>query len=153
MTSYCLFSWSQPTQRFSLAAKPCSWIRSQNGAIDTFVLSRLTLTACILVALVTSAVRLPASVCPVVSAPIGKSCRMGCCVNKACCCESQKTRSLPSAPAVKDSGANQQLVAISVADKPLFCAETSAFQRTDFAAAKSIVSAQPQLAVLCSFLI
>jgi hypothetical protein len=70
-----------------------------------------------------------------------------------CCADLQKNYNLPSAPAVKDDGVNQQLVAIAAPDALKFGGRILSFARIDFAAAKSIASSQPQLAVLCSFLI
>ena len=73
---------------------------------------RLTLAMCVVAALFTSAVRLPASSCPVLSAPIGQACKPGSCPNKACCADAEKNKSLPSPPLAKNDSAGQQLVAI-----------------------------------------
>ena len=97
--------------------------------------------------------RLPANTCAISSAPIGKACQKGCCANKACCAESQKNKSLPSTPAVKDIGANQQLVAIPATNSPALFGHIPSVERADSAIAELIVYTQPQLAVLCTFLI
>src|SRR5262249_9667987 len=72
----------------------------------------MTLAAMLLTALFTSAVRLPSPGCVIAGAPIGKACHPGSCANKACCADSQKNHSLPSQPLAKESGPNQQLIAI-----------------------------------------
>jgi hypothetical protein len=113
----------------------------------------LTLTALLLTALFTSAIRLPASVCAVASPPIGKSCQQGCCGNKVCCADSQKNKSLPSTPAVKDDVANQQLVAIPATGIVAVCRQFQSSRHADFTLAKTPASTSPQLAVLCTFLI
>jgi hypothetical protein len=97
-------------------------------------------------------VRLPAAVCVVASAPIGKACHQGCCANKVCCADSEKNKSLPT-PAVKDTDANQQLVAIPLANSLNVFAQLPVVESVDPAGKKTIICAQPQLAVLCSFLI
>src|SRR5436190_5066150 len=72
------------------------------------------LTTFLLVVLLATAVRLPASVCPVASAPIGKGCQMGCCASKCCCVQLQKQQNLPSTPLAKDGAADvQPLVAVA----------------------------------------
>ena len=113
----------------------------------------MTLTAVVLTALFSSAVRLPAAVCLVASAPIGKACHQGCCANKVCCADSEKNKSLPSTPAVKDAGANQQLVAIPLANSLDAFVQFPVVESVDPGAGKAIIRAQPQLALLCSFLI
>jgi hypothetical protein len=115
--------------------------------------TRFTLTVVVLTALFSSAVRLPAAVCVVASTPIGKACHQGCCANKVCCVDSEKNKSLPSTPAVKDTGANQQPVAIPLANSLDVFAQLPVVESVDPAGKKTIICAQPQLAVLCSFLI
>jgi len=115
--------------------------------------TRFTLTAVVLTALFSSVVCQPAAVCVVASAPIVKACHQGCCANKVCCVDSEKNKSLPSTPAIKDTGANQQLVAIPATNSSGIFAQFPSVERADSADAKTIIRAQPQLAVLCSFLI
>jgi hypothetical protein len=128
------------------------WIAGAACAITNSIVRRLTLTAFLLTALFASVARLPANTCPVASPPIGKVCRQGSCPNKACCAESQKNKSLPSTPAVKDSGASQQLVAIPTTNSPASFAYIPVVER-GAAIAKAIVCAPPRLALLCTFLI
>jgi len=115
--------------------------------------TRFALTAVVLTALFSSAVRLPAAVCVVASAPIGKACHQGCCANKVCCVDSEKNKSLPSIPAAKDTGTNQQLLAVPATISSGVIVQLRSVASADSAAAKTIICAQPQLAVLCSFLI
>jgi hypothetical protein len=70
-----------------------------------------------------------------------------------CCADSEKNKSLPSTPAVKDTGANQQLVAIPLANSLAVFAHVPVVESVDPAGGKTIICAQPQLAILCSFLI
>jgi hypothetical protein len=84
---------------------------------------------------------------------MGKACLVGCCANKACCAESQKNKSLPSIPAAKDTGPNQQLPAVSATHIASLFAKLPPVERADLAGTKTTICAQPQLAVLCSFLI
>jgi hypothetical protein len=114
---------------------------------------RVTLTALMLTALFASAIRLPASACVLTSAPIGKACRQRCCANKACCAESQKSKTLPSIPAAKDATANQQIVAIQTTNVFGVVVGIRCIERTYSIRAETIICVQPQLAVLCSFLI
>src|SRR5947199_6892116 len=76
------------------------------------MINRLMLAAFMVTVLFVSAVRLPASACPVSSPPIGEACKQGSCPNKACCAEAEKNKSLPSLPIAKDDSASQQLVAV-----------------------------------------
>jgi hypothetical protein len=87
------------------------------------------------------------------SAAIGKACHQGCCANKVCCVDSEKNKSLPSTPAVKDTGANQQPVAIPLANSLDVFAQLPVVESVDPTGKKTIICAQPQLAALCSFLI
>ena len=114
---------------------------------------KLTLAAFVLTALFTSAVRLPAITCAVNSAPIGKTCKTGCCANKTCCAESQNNRSLPSTPAIKDTGASQQLVAIPTTNSVTIFGRLLSVNRVNLAIAQPRICARLQLAVLCTFLI
>ena len=117
------------------------------------VVRRVTVTALLVAVLFTSAVRLPASVCPVKSAPIGKACQMGCCSNKCCCVQLQKQQNLPSTPLAKDNASNAQPIiaitatAIAVVTPPRIVDGSlngSAFLIADHA---------PRPALLCTFLI
>lgn len=115
-------------------------------------MKKLTLTVIVLTALFASAIRLPASACVATSVPMGKACQ-GCCANKTCCADSQKIKSLPSIPAAKDATANQQLLAIQATNGFGVVVELPCVERTYSVPAETIICTQPQLAVLCSFLI
>jgi len=80
-----------------------------------------------LLGLFASAVRLPASVCPVSSAPLGQACRMGCCANKCCCADSQKNHNLPSPPAAKDNSSNHEITAVVWATTTNFVTSSPSF--------------------------
>ena len=111
-----------------------------------------TLAAILLVALFTTAARLPSSPCAVASAPIGKACRPGCCANKACCAESQKNHSLPSQPLIKDT-ANHELTAIAAPTVaiPNFSIQSS--EALPCSQATHFARSAPAPALLCTFLI
>jgi hypothetical protein len=118
------------------------------------MVKRLPLVGCMLAALFVSAVRLPASSCPVLSAPIGQACKQGSCPNKACCADAEKNKSLPSPPLAKNDGASQNLVAI-VAPRLTTCLiPVQAVERpTDLSAHRVAASATAKRAFLCTFLI
>jgi hypothetical protein len=111
----------------------------------------LTVTALICCALVSSAVRLPAFVCAVSSAAIGKACHPGCCVNKRCCAESQKT--LPSQPLAKSGSANPDFVAVAAASLARVIVPVRSFERLPHATTVYVVNTAPRPAFLCTFLI
>jgi len=70
-----------------------------------------------------------------------------------CCADSHKNKSLPSTPAVKDTTANQQLPVIQATNSLGVFTQLLLVKRADSAIAETIICAQPQLAVLCTFLI
>src|SRR5689334_493813 len=120
----------------------CSWI-----------VKRLTLTAFMLLALLAGAVRLPASVCPVSSAPLGQPCRMGCCTNKCCCADSQKNHNLPSPPAAKDNSANHEITAVVWVTTTNFVTSSQSFDVSFSSSPVAAASSAPRLELLCTFLI
>src|ERR1041384_662997 len=73
------------------------------------LVTRIALAVCLLAALFTATTRLPASVCPVASAPVGETCQMGCCANKCCCARSVKSAPAP-VPAAKQTEAKVELI-------------------------------------------
>src|SRR5438128_896215 len=113
---------------------------------------RLILAVVLVTALFSSAVRLPASACPIASAPMGKSCKMGCCASKACCVDSQKNKALPSQPLVKSS-ATHDLTAIAAPALMVaaFSVHCSHIER-DSGLSEFAIST-PRQALLCTFLI
>jgi hypothetical protein len=120
----------------------CSWI-----------VKRLTLTAFMLLGLFASAVRLPASVCPVCSAPLGQACRMGCCANKCCCADSQKNHNLPSPPAAKDYSSNHEITAIVWATTTNFVTSSPSFDVSFGSWRVAPANSAPRQELLCTFLI
>jgi hypothetical protein len=111
----------------------------------------LTIVAVLLTALFTGAVRLPASMCPIASAQMGKACH-GCCANKKCCADSQKNYNLPSQPLAKDSASNHDLMAVAV----VALAKGFSFQSFELrpdSSATQFANSAPRLALLCTFLI
>ena len=117
------------------------------------IVKRLTLTAFMLLGLFASAVRLPASVCPVSSAPLGQPCRMGCCANKCCCADSQKNHNLPSPPAAKDNSANHEISAVVWATTTNFVTSSPSFDVSFSSSPVAPASSAPRLELLCTFLI
>jgi hypothetical protein len=114
---------------------------------------RLTLTMCMLAALFVSAVRLPASSCPVLSAPIGQACKPGSCPNKACCADAEKNKSLPALPLAKTDSASQHLVAIVAPSLTTRVIPVKAVERPTDLSHRVAASATPDRAFLCTFLI
>jgi hypothetical protein len=129
------------------------WLVRPFCAIGESIVRRLTLTFFLLTTLVLSAVRLPASVCAVSSAPIGKACQQGCCANKSCCAESQQNRSLPAPPLTKDGGPNHELLAIVTPSLANAIVSVRPFGVSPHSAASFVAISRPRLAVLCTFLI
>jgi hypothetical protein len=117
------------------------------------IVKRLTLTAFMLLGLFASAVRLPASVCPVSSAPLGQPCRMGCCANKCCCADSQKNHNLPSPPAAKDNSSNHEISAVVWATTTNFIISSHSFDVSSSSSPVAAASSAPRLELLCTFLI
>lgn len=113
----------------------------------------LIVTALVCCALASDVVRLPASVCAVSSAPMGKACQPGCCANKKCCADSQANRSLPSQPLAKTGSANPDSLAVPATSLTLAISPVRSFEL--FPRSKTVyrVSAAPQPAFLCTFLI
>jgi len=109
------------------------------------------LTGVTLAALFASAVRLPATPCPIVSAAIDKACH-GCCANKACCADSQTNKSVPSQPGLKD-GPNFELTAIPVLNPTTASCSIQVLENSPDSTAIRIGSSAPRLTVLCTFLI
>lgn len=103
-------------------------------------------------ALAIATTRLPASVCPVRSAPIGEACHMGCCANKCCCAHSVKSEQAP-VPAAKQIEPNPELIG----DFPVtasFVAAPVAVEPAQFdVAAVHVVISKTRPAILCTFLI
>ena len=105
-------------------------------------------------ALFVSAVRLPASACPVSSPPIGEGCKQGSCPNKACCAQAEKNKSLPKPPLAKDDSTSQQLVAVvATATIASLMPVGAKDRRNDFYAHVVAYSATPKRTLLCTFLI
>jgi hypothetical protein len=126
--------------------------RSVFCAKREIIVQRLSVTAMVLAALLMSTVRLPATVCPVASSAIGKSCQ-GCCANKTCCADSKANHNILSTPIARDSGGNQDVVA---AASEIVTAKASQFTtRETFPrfSAVCIADSAPQPAFLCTFLI
>jgi len=131
---------------------PAKWILVGRVRYSRIV-KRLTLTAFMLLGLFASAVRLPASVCPVSSAPLGQACRMGCCANKCCCVDSQNNHNLPLPPAAKDNSSNHEISAVVWATTTNFIISSQSFDLSFSSSPVSPASSAPRLELLCTFLI
>ena len=150
-TSICQATNAFPARdmQITLAAK---WILV--GRVRYFrIVKRLTLTAFMLLGLFASVVRLPASVCPVSSAPLGQACRMGCCANKCCCADSQKNHDLPSPPAAKDSSNSHEISAVVWAMTTNLGNSSPSFPVSFSSSPVAPASSAPRLELLCTFLI
>jgi hypothetical protein len=106
----------------------------------------------VLAALLMSAVRLPAMVCPVASSAIGKSCQ-GCCANKTCCADSKGNQNVLSTPIAKNSGGNQELVATASQIVTAKVAHFTTRQSSPQFLVAFIADSAPRPAFLCTFLI
>jgi hypothetical protein len=106
----------------------------------------------VLAALLMSAVRLPATVCPIASSAIGKSCQ-GCCANKTCCADSKGNQNVLSTPIAKDSSGNQELVATVSQVVTVKAAQFTTRETFPRFSAVCIADSAPQPAFLCTFLI
>jgi hypothetical protein len=113
---------------------------------------RIALAGLLLMALAIATTRLPASVCPVGSAPIGEPCHMGCCANKCCCAHSVKSEQAP-VPAAKQLEPNAELIA-DFAVTASFISAPIAVEPAQFdVAAVHVVISKRRPALLCIFLI
>jgi len=106
-------------------------------------------------ALFVSAVRLPASACPVSSPPIGQACKQGSCPNKACCAEAEKNKARPpSPPLVKDDSTASLLVAIVTPGLTSYLLSVRPAEHSaDPTALGLTASTPPKRVFLCTFLI
>jgi hypothetical protein len=116
------------------------------------VVKELAFTAFVLTSLFVGTIRLPASVCPVSSGIIGKSCH-GCCANKGCCADLQNNHSLPSQPLAKSGDANHEFVAIANVGLTTASFSLPLFAVSLSSSAIHIVGSTPRAAFLCTFLI
>ncbi|PYK29824.1 MAG: hypothetical protein DME57_09040 [Verrucomicrobia bacterium] len=115
------------------------------------MLNRVGISLLAIAALLAAPIQVNARTCIVSDAPIQKACKPGCCANKSCCASSQKKPA--SSPLAKSSSAtefNATYVAIASANAPRCLSLDRQFS---FSRAVSCAIAQPQLAVLCTFLI
>lgn len=122
-------------------------------AISDSIVRRLTLAALMLMALVASAVRLPATNCTATRAPIGKSCPHGCCANMGCCADSQKNNDLSTVPLTKVGRANQELVAIFTLGLTTRVFAIQSFDPSPEPLATQVTGSVSKFALLCTFLI
>jgi hypothetical protein len=114
--------------------------------------TRIAFAVCLLAALFSTTIRLPASVCPVASAPAGEACQMGCCANKCCCARSVKSEPAP-VPAAKQTEAKVELIG-DIAISAHFIMAPIAIEPAQFGRTPSnVVISKTRPALLCTFLI
>jgi hypothetical protein len=125
---------------------------SSNRAIELSMLSRLAISIALAVALIVAPTYASPRTCIVTDAPAQKACKPGCCANKACCATSKKV-SGPIAQPLTKSASGSELSAICVATVAAAPISTSLDRQFVFWRAAWCALVQPQLAVLCTFLI
>src|SRR4029077_2362692 len=106
-------------------------------------------------ALFVSAVRLPASACPVSSPPIGQACKQGSCPNKACCAEAEKNKARPSSPPLVKGDSTASLLVAVIRPSLTRCLlpVRPAEHSTEPAALGPTASTPPLRGFLCSLLL
>jgi hypothetical protein len=82
-----------------------------------------------------------------------KACSAGCCANKSCCIDSQKTRALPNQPLAKSNTTSQEDISLSTTTALVVA--NPHLQVREFVSAECACSyhSPPRLALLCTFLI
>ena len=117
------------------------------------VISRITVSFAVGIALLSATVRLPATPCLVTNTPAPKACEMDCCRNQKCC-ETSPDRTGPVSPPLATSSSGQQ----NIVALPAVSATTRTVRdwpKLDFVprAKMSAHLPAPTLALLCTFLI
>jgi len=116
------------------------------------LVNRIAAALLLVVAVFTTTTRLPASVCPVASAPVGEACHMGCCANKCCCAHSVKSEQAP-VPAAKQDELGLLLIG-DIAISVNLVAAPIAVGSVQFGVAPAhVVISKRRPALLCTFLI
>jgi hypothetical protein len=115
------------------------------------LVKRIALAVCLTVTIFTTTTRVPASVCPVASAPIGEVCQMGCCANKCCCTLATRSEPAPVPAAKQDEPALQWIGDIAVSAN--FIAAPIAIESGFDIAPAHVVISRTRPALLCTFLI
>jgi hypothetical protein len=117
------------------------------------MLSRIAIALALVVALTTAPFHASARTCIVSDAPVQKACKPGCCANKTCCATSKKNTAPISQPFAKGASGpqlNATCIATITAVAPGY---VSLDRQLSLSRAPSCAVVQPQLAVLCTFLI
>jgi hypothetical protein len=84
--------------------------------LSNAMVSRITVSVAVALALFTAAVRVPAgATCIITNTSSEKACEPGCCANKSCCATSHERTGPPVQPLAKSSSDQQNVTAISAA--------------------------------------
>ncbi len=76
------------------------------------MLSKISMSMLVVIALLFGAIRLPAAPCILSNAPTEKACQSGCCAYKSCCETSHKRTGLPAQPLAKSASDQQNVVSL-----------------------------------------
>jgi hypothetical protein len=124
-----------------------------NRAIKLSVLSRISISSVMAAALIVAPTYASTRTCITTDAPVQKACKPGCCANKACCATSKKNSAPISQPLAKNGSAREVNLAPVAAATTIAPGCTSLDRQFPLSRTRSCAIAQPQLAVLCTFLI
>jgi hypothetical protein len=116
------------------------------------MLSKITASAAIGLALLTATVRLPAAACIVTNTPSQKACQPGCCANKACCETSHERTGPPVQPLAK-AGSDQQNIATLASTVAVVVLNEAATDSFVFPSAECSAHSLAPLALICIRLI
>jgi hypothetical protein len=116
------------------------------------MLSKVTVSVAVGLALFAATVRLPATPCFVTNTPSEKACQLGCCANKVCCATSHERTGPPVQPFAK-SGLDQQNLATPPSVVAAVVLNQTATESLVFLSVEGTAHSPPPLALICIRLI
>jgi len=116
------------------------------------MISKITVSVAVGLALFAATVRLPATTCIVTNTSSPKACQPGCCANKACCATSHERTGSPVQPMAK-AGSDQQNIATFPSTVPVAVFNYVAEESFIFSSAEGSAHSPPPLALICIRLI
>jgi len=120
--------------------------------LNGVMVSRITVSGAIALALFAATVRLPAAPCIVTNTPSPDACQPGCCANKACCATSHQRTGPPVQPLAKLSS-DQQNVTIIPATIVFALLVQAATESRVLSSAERMAHSPPLLSLTCIRLI
>jgi hypothetical protein len=130
----------------------CSTCGPDCATSSSVMLSKVTVSFAVGLALFAATVRLPAAPCMLTNAPSERACQPGCCANKACC-ETSYQRTGPPVQSLAKSGADQQNIATLPATVAVVVLNEAATGSSFFPSAEDSAHSLPPLALSCIRLI